>query len=102
MSRVNVRRLRTADAGFEADFQRVLHWSAETDAAIEQRVASILEDVRARGDAAVLEYTARFDGVQAATMAELELGRDELARALEQITPAQRAALEAAAARVRQ
>ena len=101
MSRVNVRRLRTADAGFEADFQRVLHWSAETDAAIEQRVASILEDVRARGDAAVLEYTARFDGVQAATMAELELGRDELARALEQITPSQRRALEAAAARVR-
>ena len=47
---------------FEAEFQRVLHWSAETDAAIEQRVAEILADVRQRGDAAVLEYTARFDG----------------------------------------
>ena len=57
----------TAAADFEAEFQRLLHWSAETDAAIEQRVAEILADVRARGDAAVLEYTARFDGVQAAS-----------------------------------
>ncbi len=40
-----------------------LHWSADTDAAIEQRVADILADVRQRGDAAVLEYTARFDGL---------------------------------------
>ena len=41
----------------------MLHWSAETDAAIEQRVADILADVRQRGDAAVLEYTRRFDGL---------------------------------------
>jgi histidinol dehydrogenase len=101
MSRVKVRRLGTMAAGFEAEFQRVLHWSAETDAAIEQRVAAIIDDVRTRGDAAVLEYTARFDGLQAAAMSELELGRAELAAALEQITPAQRAALQAAAARVR-
>ncbi len=48
-------------------FQPRLHWSAETDAAIEQRVADILADVRTRGDAAVLEYTNRFDGLQART-----------------------------------
>ena len=42
--------------------QARLHWSAETDGAIEQRVADILADVRERGDEAVLEYTARFDG----------------------------------------
>jgi histidinol dehydrogenase len=96
-----LRRLSTVDSAFEADFQRVLHWSAETDAAIEQRVAAILEDVRARGDAAVLDYTARFDGLQAASVAALEIGQDELHAALARITPAQRRALQAAADRVR-
>ena len=96
-----LRRLSTADAGFEADFQRVLHWSAETDAAIEQRVAAILDDVRARGDAAVLDYTARFDGLAAASVAALEIGQDELQAALARITPAQRQALQSAADRVR-
>jgi histidinol dehydrogenase len=98
---VAVRRLSTADSGFEAEFQRVLHWSAEADAAIEQRVAAILEDVRTRGDAAVLDYTARFDGLQAASVAALEIGQDELRAALSRITPAQRQALQAAADRVR-
>ena len=98
---VDIRRLGTDDAGFETAFQRLLHWSAETDAAIEGRVAQIIDDVRARGDAAVLELTARFDGVQAASMAELEIGRAELQAALEAITPAQRRALQAAAERVR-
>jgi histidinol dehydrogenase len=98
---VNIRRLSTADADFEPQFQRVLHWSAETDAAIEDRVAQIIDEVRTRGDAAVLELTARFDGVQAASMAELEIGRAKLLAALDAITPAQRRALEAAAERVR-
>jgi len=98
---LRLRELHTADAGFEADFQRLLHWSAETDAAIEGRVAQILADVRARGDAAVLELTARFDGLQAADMAALQIGPDELCAALGRITPVQRAALEQAAARVR-
>ena len=96
-----LRRLSTADAGFEADFQRVLHWSAETDAAIEQRVAAILDDVRTRGDAAVLEYTARFDGLAAASVASLEIGQDELQAALARITPAQRQAPQSAADRGR-
>ena len=99
--RVNIRHLDTSGAGFEADFQRVLHWSAETDAAIETRVAEIIADVRKRGDAALLELTARFDGVRAASVAELEIGADELLAAFEAITPAQRSALQAAAERVR-
>jgi histidinol dehydrogenase len=93
--------LDTSQPDFDAAFQRKLHWSAETDHAIEQRVAQIVEDVRARGDDAVLDYTARFDGLQAAAMSELEIGRDELQAALARITPAQHHALEAAAARVR-
>jgi len=98
---VKIRQLATTAAGFEADFQRVLHWSAETDHAIEERVAAILADVQARGDAAVLEYTQRFDGLSAPSVAALEITRDELQAALQAITPAQRTALEAAAQRVR-
>lgn len=98
---VNIRQLTTAAADFEAEFQRVLHWSAETDHAIEERVASILDDVRVRGDAAVLEYTERFDGLKADSVAALEITRAELQAAVAAITPRQRNALEAAAERVR-
>ncbi|MGE8318110.1 MAG: histidinol dehydrogenase [Comamonas sp.] len=94
-------RLSTADAGFEAAFAERLHWSADTDAAIEQRVAEILADVQQRGDAAVLDYTARFDGLQATGMAELELKQDELKAAFDGLPAEQRDALEAAARRVR-
>jgi histidinol dehydrogenase len=94
-------RLSTTDAAFEAQFKARLHWSAETDSAIEGRVAEILADVQARGDAAVLEYTARFDGLQAARVAELELTQAELKAAFDGLPTEQRTALEAAAARVR-
>ena len=94
-------RLSTAAATFEADFAARLHWSADTDAAIEQRVADILADVQKRGDAAVLEYTARFDGLSAPTMAALELTQAELKAAFDAIPAVQRDALQAAAARVR-
>ena len=94
-------RLSTADADFEQKFRARLHWSAEQDAAIEERVAAILADVRARGDAAVLEYTARFDGVQAASMGALQLKADELAAAFDGLPKDQRQALQAAAGRIR-
>lgn len=94
-------RLSTAQADFEARFRERLHWSGETDAAIEQRVAEILADVRQRGDAAVLEYTARFDGVQGATLKDLELTQAELKAAFDSLPAAQRDALESAAQRVR-
>ena len=94
-------RLSTTAATFEADFAARLHWSADTDAAIEQRVADILADVQKRGDAAVLEYTARFDGLTAPTMAALELTQAELKEAFDAIPAVQRDALQAAAARVR-
>jgi histidinol dehydrogenase len=98
---VRIRHLDTSAADFAAEFERVLHWSAETDGAIEERVASILADVQRRGDAAVLEYTRRFDGLEAASVASLEIGHAELQAALNVITPAQRNALEFAAHRVR-
>ena len=94
-------RLSTASATFEAEFKARLHWSAQADAEIEQRVADILVDVQQRGDTAVLAYTARFDGVQATSMAALELTQAELKAAFDSIPAAQREALKAAASRVR-
>jgi histidinol dehydrogenase len=89
------------EADFDQKFSARLHWSADTDAAIEQRVADILADVQARGDAAVLDYTARFDGLQADRVAALELTAAELKAAFDGLPAAQRHALEAAARRVR-
>ncbi|HEY8908548.1 MAG TPA: histidinol dehydrogenase, partial [Rhodoferax sp.] len=94
-------RFSTASNTFDAEFKARLHWSAETDAGIEQRVADILLDVQQRGDAAVLAYTARFDGLQASTMADLELTQAELKSAFDALPEAQRSALESAAKRVR-
>lgn len=93
--------LSSSEADFDSKFKRRLHWSADTDAGIESRVADILADVRQRGDAAVLEYTARFDGLTAATVADLELTQAELKAAFDGIPAAQRLALENAARRVR-
>ena len=94
-------RLSSVDATFDADFAARLHWSADQDAAIEQRVADILADVRKQGDAAVLDYTARFDNLQVPTLQALELTQAELKAAFDAIPSAQREALQAAAARVR-
>jgi histidinol dehydrogenase len=94
-------RLSTASASFETEFKARLHWSAEADAAIEQVVADILADVQLRGDAAVLEYTRRFDRLDVTGMNALELKSDELRSAFESLPAVQRDALQAAARRVR-
>ncbi|MET3380456.1 histidinol dehydrogenase [Variovorax paradoxus] len=94
-------RLSTTSASFDAEFKARLHWSADDDAAIEKVVADILADVQKRGDDAVLEYTNRFDRLDAKTLPELELTQAELKAAFEALPAAQRAALEAAARRVR-
>jgi histidinol dehydrogenase len=94
-------RLATTQADFETKFAQRLHWSAETDAGVEQAVEGILADVRQRGDAAVLEYTARFDGVTAKELGELELTQAELRAAFDGLPAKQRNALQSAAQRVR-
>ena len=97
---LNIRRLATNEADFDARFHALLHWSSDTDAAIEQRVADIIADVRARGDAAVLDATARFDGLTAKSVADLEVPRAEWDAALAGLAPELRLALESAARRV--
>ena len=93
--------LSTVSSTFEQDFSQRLHWSMEQDAAIEERVAAILADVQQRGDAAVLEYTARFDGLNAPDLAALELTQAELQAAFDSRPEGQKTALTEAAARVR-
>jgi histidinol dehydrogenase len=98
---LNLPILDTLAADFEAAFQQRLHWSGDTDADIEERVRSILSDVELRGDAAVLEYTQRFDRLSASSVKELEISAAEMAQAFESLPADQRDALVKAAARVR-
>ncbi|HEX4885530.1 MAG TPA: histidinol dehydrogenase [Casimicrobiaceae bacterium] len=96
-----LRRLDASDAGFDEALGRLIAFEAAQDPAIDATVAAIVADVRARGDAALLEYTARFDRVQARSVAELEIGPAQMRRAYESLPPAQRDALGIAAQRVR-
>ena len=100
-SEPDIHRLDSTEPGFEARLSALLAWESGQDAEIERAAADILRDVRARGDAAVLEYTRRFDRVEAADASALELPRAELEAALAGLAPARRAALEVAAERVR-
>lgn len=96
-----INRLDARDDGFPMTLRQLLAFEAGEDAHIEQAVAGILQNVRERGDAAVLEYTAKFDRVRAAGMQDLEITADECAAALSALEPARRTALEQAAHRVR-
>ena len=98
---MKIKRLNTRDESFDAELKALLAFETAQDDSIDQVVAGILKDVRARGDAAVLEYTQRFDKTDAATMSDLEISQAELQAALESLPVDQREALQAAAARVR-
>jgi len=98
---VAIRTLDSAQPGFRERLAALLAYEPSQDDAIERAVAQILRDVRARGDEALVEYTRRFDRLQVASAAELELPRAALDDALESLPGAQRDALVAAAARVR-
>ncbi len=96
-----VRRLDAADPSFSSHLDHLLSWESVSDDGVNQRVLEIIAAVRQRGDAALVEFTQRFDGLEVGSMADLILPRQRLEQALERITPEQRAALETAAARVR-
>src|ERR1041384_4882535 len=96
-----IRRLAAAAPDFAEHLDRLLSWEGVSDADINQRVLAIIADVRHQGDQALLEYTRRFDGVEATSMSDLILPRARLEEALTRITPEQRTALEAAAERAR-
>ena len=98
---MDIKRFSSTDADFEARLAALLAFESAQDESVERAVAAILTDVQARGDAAVLDYTNRFDRLNAASIGELELSREALQQALAGLPTEQRAALEAAAARVR-
>ncbi|MFC3110618.1 histidinol dehydrogenase [Undibacterium arcticum] len=104
---ITIRKLDSADADFRAQLSALLAFEASEDAAIEQAAAQILADVKARGDAAVLDYTNQFDRLQqrpqggATSVAQLEIGQPELQAALAGLAPERRLALQTAADRVR-
>ena len=98
---MKIRRLATTAATFDAELEQLLHWSEETDAGIETTVAQIIADVRRDGDAIVLALTQKFDGVQAASVADLAVSPAELKAAFDGLPEVQRQALQVAAERVR-
>src|SRR3954469_4996278 len=98
---IQIRKLDSTDPDFKATLASVLAFEAGEDEAIDRAAAQILADVKARGDAAVLEYTNRFDRVNADSVAGLEIGQTELQAALNGLPAPRRAALQTAADRVR-
>lgn len=96
-----IRRLNAADADFARHLDHLLSWESVSDDGVNARVLEIIQAVRTRGDAALVELTQRFDGLEVSGMADLILPRARLEQALERITPEQRRALELAAERVR-
>ena len=98
---LNIKRLNTADADFWAQLDRRLAWESVSDDAVMRAVRDILAGVRIRGDAAVLEYTSRFDRLNVSRMGDLEVSQEQLQAALQKIPVVQREALEFSAMRLR-
>jgi histidinol dehydrogenase len=98
---IQIRKLDSEAADFEVQLRAVLAFEASEDEAIDQAVARILADVKARGDTAVLEYTNRFDRLDVGDLAALEIRQAELQNALNNLPAQRRAALQTAADRVR-
>ena len=97
---MNIKRLSSKQTDFDTQLSALLAFETTQDAQLDATVAAILADVRTRGDAAVLEYTTRFDRFNMAEASALELPRGELRAAFEGLPAAQRNALEQAAQRV--
>ena len=100
-SELKIKRLATTDPDFDGQLAHLLAWDDAEDHAVQTTVTGILRDVKTRGDEAVLEYTQRFDQVEASRLADLEISRERLQQALERIDSRQREALEKAAQRIR-
>ena len=96
-----IARLSTRQPGFEMELAKLLAFENAQDERIDKIVEVILGDVRSRGDQAVLEYTNKFDHLDATLLSALEIPRKDLDRALARLPAPRRAALEQAAARIR-
>jgi len=97
----DIRKLNTADADFQQQLDALLAWESVSDGAVNQVVHEVISEIRARGDAALVDYTNRFDGWEARSPADLEIPLARLQQAWETIPADQQEALEHAAERVR-
>ncbi len=96
-----IRTLSTSDSGFDQQLDQLLAWEAVSDGKVQEVVAAIIGDVRARGDAALLEYTGRFDGWEAESVAAMEIASPRLEQAWNSLPEEKRSALQHAAERIR-
>ena len=96
-----MRRLDTQNADFDTQLAALTAWEPELNAEVNAAVAAIIADVEQRGDAALLEYTARFDRLEVGSAKDLEVPAARIQLAFESIDADQRDALEYAARRVR-
>ena len=98
---VTIQRLNFRDASFRTELDKALAWDSISDQTVEESVSRIIADVRTRGDAAVLEWTNKLDGLKENSIQGLEISQDELQESLKQISPEQTIALEKASDRIR-
>ncbi|MEE3170110.1 MAG: histidinol dehydrogenase [Pseudomonadota bacterium] len=98
---VSITRLNASQSDFDSSLAKLLAWDDSVDHQMNESVRHILHEVKTRGDAAVLEFTEKFDRLKIASVAELEMSHDRLQKALKNIPGDQRVALEQAAERIR-
>lgn len=98
---IEIARLDSQDASFKARLKGLLEWEAVSDEAVATTVRKILEDIRSRGDAALLEYTNRYDRLDADSASALEISRARLETARDRIDAGQNESLQRAADRIR-
>ncbi len=98
---IDIKRLDTGDVAFWSKLKNLLAWEMVSDEAVFQTVSDIIKSVRKQGDAALIEFTERFDGLKVDDMKQLELPLDRLAGAYNGLDELQRHALDQAANRIR-
>ncbi len=97
----DIKRLDSSSSDFQAQLDQLLAWEGVSNDAVNATVREVLKAVKERGDAALVEYTNRFDRMDVASMAELEIPRERLTAALDKVSTAEREGLELAAERIR-
>ncbi|MAK91764.1 MAG: histidinol dehydrogenase [Oceanospirillaceae bacterium] len=98
---IEIRRFSSAQSDFAQQMDSLLSWESVSDAGVQKTVADIIYDIRTRGDEALIEFTNKFDRMEATSMAELELNQEQLQAALDALPQERREALLKAAERVR-
>jgi histidinol dehydrogenase len=98
---LDIDRFDSSDNDFQQRLSQLLAWDSVSDEAVFKTVSEILRKVKQQGDDALLEYSRRFDGIEAESMTALEMPADRLRQAWQEIPRATRGALEQAATRIR-